>query len=410
MKDPELFAPFSGERYADPRSLAARLAPPYDVISPARRAELAAQDPCNIVHVDLPEAPRGEDPYREAARLLERWRADGTLVRDAEVTAYVLRTSGTFPDGSSRQRTGVFLAVAAEPFARGRVLPHERTHAGPKEDRRRLTHATGCNLSPVFLLAPDSTGALVETLAETTAREPWASCTALGSQHEVWIASGQAARRIAAAASREPAYVADGHHRFETAVLFRGEAPERWRDGATRTLSHVVSFRDPGLEILPTHRLVVGAPVTVEAFRAAAAPYFSEAPRGGKPVFTAAFAGGAEIPLIVRTDADLSGARDLPTHPAVRGLAVALADAVAVGVVGASLLGQLPELRYTPDAGEARDAARAGRCAFALLLPPTRLDEVRRVADAGQIMPPKSTFFAPKVPTGVVLRPLDAPV
>ena len=125
---------------------------------------------------------------------------------------------------------------------------------------------------------------------------------------------------------------------------------------------------------------------------------------------TAVFAGGAEAPLVVRPDADLSAARELPTHPAVRGLAVALVDAVAVGVVGSTLLGRPPELRYTPDAAEAREAARAGRCAFALLLPPTRLEEVRRVADSGQIMPPKSTFFAPKVPTGVVLRPLDQPL
>jgi uncharacterized protein (DUF1015 family) len=371
---------------------------------------LAAQDPRNIVRVDLPDAAGGADPYREAARLLGQWRSDGTLIRDGAPTAYVLRTSGTFPDGSVRQRTGVFLAVSAEPFARGRILPHERTHAGPKEDRRRLTHATGCNLSPVFLLAPDSSGALVEALAATTARVSWACCTALGSRHEVWIATGEEARSIASAASREPVYVADGHHRFETAVLFRSEAPPQWREGAARTLSHVVSFRDPGLEILPTHRLVVGTPVAADAFRAAAAPYFREAGAGETPVVTAVFAAGKEIALVARPDADLSAARDLPAHPAVRNLAVALADAVAVGVVGASLLGRSSELRYTPDAAEARDAARAGRCAFALLLPPTRLDEVKRVADAGQIMPPKSTFFAPKVPTGVVLRPLDAPV
>jgi len=408
--EPELFTAFRGERYADPGSLARRLAPPYDVISPQRRAELAAQDPRNIVHVDLPEAAGGADPYPEAARLLAQWRSDGTLVRDAQPTAYVLRTSGTFPGGAVRQRTGVFLAVAAEPFARGRVLPHERTHAGPKEDRRRLTHATGCNLSPVFLLAPDSAGALVEALAGTTAREPWACCSALGSRHEVWIATGGEAQRIAAAASREPVYVADGHHRFETAVLFRDEAPAPWRDGAARTLSHVVSFRDPGLEILPTHRLVPGSPVTGEVFRSAAAPYFRQAVAGETPVLTAVFAGGEETPLTLRPDADLSAARELPAHPAVRSLAVALADAVAVGVVGRSLLGTVPDLRYTPDAAEARAAAGAGRCAFALLLPPTRLEEVRRVADAGQIMPPKSTFFAPKVPTGVVLRPLDAPV
>ncbi len=408
MKTPDLFAPFRGERYADPRSLARRLAPPYDVISLERRAELAAQDPCNIVHVDLPAAREGGDPYPEAARLLEHWRSNGTLIRDPQPTAYVLRTSGTFPDGTVRQRTGVFLAVSAEPFGEHRILPHERTHAGPKEDRRRLTHATGCNVSPVFLLAPDSSGALVGALAEATQREPWARCAALGAEHEVWIATGDAAQRIAAAAGREPVYVADGHHRFETAVLFRTEAPDAWRQGAARTLSHVVSFRDPGLAILPTHRLLTGAPVAPDAFRAAASPWFGDVVAGREPVLTAAFAGGTEIPLAVRPDADLAAARELPAHPAVRGLAVAIADAVAVGVVGRDLLGRVPELRYTADAAEARDAARSGRCAFALLLPPPRLEEVKRVADAGQIMPPKSTFFAPKVPTGVVLRPLDA--
>jgi uncharacterized protein (DUF1015 family) len=409
MTDSSLFTAFRGERYADPRSLSRRLAPPYDVISPAQRSVLAEQDPCNIVHVDLPLAAAGADPYVEAARLLARWRADGILVRDGEETAYVLRTAGSFPDGAVRQRTGVFLAVAAEPFALGRVLPHERTHAGPKEDRRRLTLATGCNLSPVFLLAPDSSGELARELEDTTSREPWARASALASEHSVWIVTGTAARRIADAASLEPAYIADGHHRFETAVLFREEAPPQWRNGAARTLSHVVSFRDPGLEILPTHRLAVGAPVAPHAFLDAAAPYFAEA-RGADVMLSAVFVGGEEAGLRLRPDADLAAVRDLPAHPAVRGLAVALADAVAVGVVGAALLGGVPELRYTADAADAREAARSGRCAFALILPPTRLDEVRRVADAGQIMPPKSTFFAPKVPTGVVLRPLDAPV
>lgn len=410
MKDHQLFAAFRGERYADPGALGRRLAPPYDVISPARRAELAAQDPCNIVHVDLPVAAAGADPYREAARLLGCWRADGTLMRDAEATAYVLRTAGLFPGGTVRQRTGVFLAVAAEPFSGGRIRPHERTHAGPKEDRRRLTHATGCNLSPVFLLAPDDSGKLVAALEEATSREPWARATALGAEQVVWIATGKAAQRIAEAASLEPAYVADGHHRFETAVSFRDEAPQEWRTGAARTLSHVVSFRDPGLEILPTHRLVAGAPVDLRRFLAAAAPYFAEASRGAEPTLSIAFTEGKEIRLVARRDADLTGVRDLSAHPVVRGLPVAIADAVAVGVVGASLLGGTPELRYTADAAEAREAARSGQCAFAVILPPTRLEEVRRVADAGQIMPPKSTFFAPKVPTGVVLRPLDAAV
>lgn len=409
MSEPSLFAAFRGERFADPGTLGRRLAPPYDVITPEQRASLAAQDPHNIVHLDLPWAVAG-DRYHEAARLLADWRTHGQIVRDGGPMAYVLRTSGRFPDGSERQRTGAFLAVAAEPFSRGRVRPHERTHAGPKEDRRRLTHATGCNLSPVFLLAPDSSGALEVALRDVAAREPWARCVALGSEHAVWVVAGEPARRIAEAASAEPVYVADGHHRFETAVMLREEVPQAWRAGASRTLSHVVSFHDPGLEILPTHRLVAGSPQQPAAFLEAASTFFVEVPDGADWTLVAAFADGRAIRLGMRPGADLSTVRDLPAHPAVRALAVTMADGVAVGVVAASLLGRVPELRYTADDREAREAARHGSCAFALLLPATRLEDVRRVADAGQIMPPKSTYFAPKVPTGIVLRPLDAPV
>jgi hypothetical protein len=121
------------------------------------------------------------------------------------------------------------------------------------------------------------------------------------------------------------------------------------------------------------------------------------------------FKGGREVALLVRPGAELPKVGGQPVHPAVRALEVAVADGLAVGVVAASLLSGVPALRYTADAAEAREAARDGRCACAIMLPPTRLEAVRRVADAGQIMPPKSTYFAPKVPTGVVLRPFDAP-
>jgi uncharacterized protein (DUF1015 family) len=407
MTEPSLFAPFRGERYADPGTLASRLAPPYDVIGPPQRAALLARDAYNVVAIDLPEGAAGADPYAEAARLLAEWRAARVLVRDTEPAAYVLRTSGPFPDGSVGQRTGVFLAVSAEPFSLGRVRPHERTHARAKEDRRRLMHATGTNLSPVFLLSPDGAGTLAAALAAVTARAPWASGTALGAEQAVWVVTGEEARRLAEVAGAEPVYVADGHHRFETSVLFRTEAPPPWRDGAARTLSYVVSFRDPGLVILPTHRLVVGKALEPEAFLGAAAPYFDTAGEA-TPSLTVVFQGGREVPLVVRADAAWPAAAGQAVHPAVRALEVAAADALAVGLVATGLLGGTPELRYTADEAEAREAARAGSCACALLLPPTRLEAVRRVADAGQIMPPKSTFFAPKVPTGVVLRPLDA--
>jgi len=358
------------------------------------------------VRIDLPVAKEGDDPYRAAAVMLGEWRARGVLSRDGSPSAYVLRTTSTFEDGQRRSRTGVFLAVAAEPFARGRVKPHEKTHKGPKEDRRRLTHATATNLSPIFVLAPDKDGSLANLLGAITATAPWGRAEAIGASHEIWLVSGPRAQAIADAASAGPVYIADGHHRYETAVTIRGEAPDKWKEGAKRTLAHVVSFKDPGLEILATHRIVDGARLKREDVLKAATAYFEPTSPQGASV-TLVFADGADAPLRLKESADLSGVADMPRHPAVRALAVAQCDAVMVGAVAGKLLGAVPALRYTAYEKEARAAAHDANTAFVILLPPTRLDEVKAVSDAGQIMPPKSTFFAPKVPTGVVLRPLE---
>jgi uncharacterized protein (DUF1015 family) len=403
-----LFAPFRGLRYADPASLAARLAPPYDVIGTEQRRLLARQDRANIVHLDLPIASPGEDPYEQAAHLLASWRRQHLLVRDDEPSAYVLRTTSVMPDGSERSRTGVFLAVAAVHFAPGsRVRPHERTHSGPKEDRRRLTRATGCNLSPIFLLVPDSRGDLAGSLAEITAAAPWAAVEALGARQEVWLVPGQRGLRLAMLASDAQAYIADGHHRYETAALFKEEAPKPWRQGAQRTLAHVVSFQDSGLTILPTHRIIEGRALDRSAILKAANPYFARALPGQRPALTTIFADGTEAAMVLRPEADLTAASELSPHPAVRALAVAQTDAVFLKLVVGSVIGRAPSVKYTPDEGDARSAVSEGRAALALLVPPTTLDEVKAVSDAGEYMPPKSTFFAPKVPTGVVMRLLE---
>ena len=236
-----LFGPFRGLRFDDPSSLGVRLAPPYDVITPDMRKALSRQDAQNIVNVDLPLAPPGEDPYTYAADLLGIWQRRGLLVRDREPSAYVLRTTSKLDDGRVMRRTGVFLAVAALPFTKGgRVRPHERTHAGPKEDRRKLTLATGANLSPIFLLAPDSRGDIASTLDKITAGTPWATAEALGGTHEVWIVTGPMSLRLATLASDEPVYIADGHHRYETAVYLQEDRslPKQWTAGARRTLAH----------------------------------------------------------------------------------------------------------------------------------------------------------------------------
>jgi len=402
-----LFGPFRGLRFADPESLGARLAPPYDVITPEMRRALQKQDQQNIVNIDLPVAGPGEDQYAYAADLLGIWQRRKLLVREENPSSYVLRTTTVLDDGREMRRTGVFLAVAALPFATGsRVRPHEHTHAGPKEDRRRLTLATGANISPIFLLTPDSRGDIASTLEKITAGKPWASVEALGGRHEVWIVTGPMSLRLATLASDEPVYIADGHHRYETAVYLQEDRglPKQWAQGARRTLAHLVSFQDPGLAILPTHRIVEGKPLERGDVLRAASPYFGRALPGQTPTLTVVFADGSEAAMALRDDADLSAATDLPQHPSVRGLAVAIADAVFIKLVVEPLLKKTPTLRYTPVEREAREAAKEPRTALSVLLPPTKLEEVQAVSDAGEYMPPKSTFFAPKVPTGVVMR------
>ena len=158
-KLPPLVLPFRGERYA-PARVSAVLAPPYDVITPADRARYAARDPHNIVHLIVPEAAEAENRYARAATMLEGWRREGVLKRDSADAVYVVAQEYALPSGERRTRLGMFAAVAAEPFASGRVRPHERTHAGPKADRLALLEATRTNLESIFLLAPDADRAL----------------------------------------------------------------------------------------------------------------------------------------------------------------------------------------------------------------------------------------------------------
>src|SRR3954451_5304395 len=219
------------------------VAPPYDVIDAERRAELAARSPHNIVAVDLPE----NGDYAAAAALLERWKAEGAVVRDPEPSLWVLRQDYVGPDGEARSRTGFFARIRIEEYGAGRIRPHERTHPGPKEDRLRLTRATKANMSPIFVLHPGPT--LVHG-----GGEPWADVTDDdGTRHRLWrlaepaqVAGGQ---ELSADAEL---LIADGHHRYETARAYAeeigGEGPHRY------VLACLVGLEDPGLTVYPTHR------------------------------------------------------------------------------------------------------------------------------------------------------------
>jgi len=409
---PPLAAPFRGERFAASSRLSALLAPPYDVLSPEQRAQLAARDPHNIVRLTLPEAPPGEDRYLWAASQLAAWRREGVLRADPADAAYAVAEDFALPSGERRTRIGMFAAVRAESFETRRVRPHEKTHAAPKADRLALLRATRANLEAIFLLAPDPDGALATALAAVTRRPPAARAELEGVGIRLWLVTGEAASRISHLASRFPLYIADGHHRYETAIAYARENPR-----ADRVLAFVVSATDPGLVILPTHRIVFGAgrdpakliPAWREWFDVGrVAPCadrierLAELGRQGTACIVA-FPGGYDLTLVLKRDAPLDRFPELGHTEAVRGLDVARIEALVVQYI-LSAGTATPSLAYTADAHAAFDAVRNGRAAAAVLLNPTKVEQVFAVADAGGVMPPKSTYFVPKVASGLVIK------
>jgi uncharacterized protein (DUF1015 family) len=388
------------------------IAPPYDVIDPAERARYAALDADNIVHVMLPEAPPGrpdDERYRAAAERLSSWRGSGVLKRDPDPALYVMAQDFTLPNGERRTRRGVFAAVAAEGYEPRRVRPHEHTHAGPKADRLALMQATATNIESIFLLAPDPDRALAKAVAAVAEGKPDATAELNGVGIRLWIVRDVSRFPF----PDSPLYIADGHHRYETASAYAKENP-----AADRVLALIVSAEDPGLAVLPTHRVIFGPGRDLEHMLPRWRDWFDVVPvsPGRDPVETLASLGRERTACIV---ADRTRMIALVMHPgvlpdrlpalaqsqAVRDLDVARVESLVVKeILGAGTT--TPTLRYVADAKQALDTVQHGGAAVAVLLNPTKVEQVFAVADAGDVMPPKSTYFIPKVPSGLVLRPL----
>lgn len=403
MNDAALVAPFWGERYGTGVSLADVVAPPYDVIGEDERLALAARHTCNVVHVILPQGDG--DRYARAAKRLAEWRQSGRLAADPGPGLYVLRQRFTPPDGASRVRTGVIAAVAAEPFAGGRVKPHEHTHAGPKQDRLDLIRATGTMCEALLMMSRDSTGSLRQMLTDVTAAPPVAQADVNDVEISLWRVDETRAAPLAAVAGREPLYIADGHHRYETAAAYRAE-----NAAAARTLALIVPLGDPGLVVLPTHRVVSGKRVAEDVVARMVDHFVVEPlPMGGDGsralAELAAGPGGCVVVLerlafrlTRRTQARpaaLSG-----FGPVVASLDVAWADGLVVPPLKQAAGAE--KLSYTPDLKAAVGAVRGGEAGAAVLLNPPAVEDVLAVADAAGFMPPKATFFTPKVPSGLV--------
>jgi uncharacterized protein (DUF1015 family) len=409
----DLVALFQGERYAAVDRLSSLIAPPYDVIDQAERARYAALAAENIVHVMLPEAPPGqpeEARYRAAAERLAIWRRTGVLRRDPQPVLYVLAQDFTLPTGERLTRRGVFAAVAAEGYEPRRIRPHERTHAGPKADRLALMRATATNIESIFLLAPDPDRTLANAAAQVSEGAPDATAELNGVGIRLWLVRNPSRFPLPAS----PLYIADGHHRYETASAYAVENP-----AADRVLALIVSAHDPGLAVLPTHRVIFGTGRELERLLPRWREWFDVQPlaAGRDPVTALASFGGDRTACLV---ADRSRILALFLKPgalpdrlpmlaqstAVRDLDVARIESLVVKeVLGAGT--STPIVRYVADAREALRMVQHGGAAVAVLLNPTKVEQVFAVADAGDVMPPKSTYFVPKVPSGLVLRPLS---
>jgi len=414
--------PFRALRYGRAAGpLAGLLAPPYDVIDAASAEELRARSPWNAVRLVLPE---GDPParYRLAAERLAEWTAGGILERDATPAVTVYRQDFEAPEGPL-SRHALFAALRLEPLGED-VLPHERTHSGPKQDRLALTLATRTQLSPIFLAARDEDGGLLSALR--TAIEPATVPfrTPDGIRHTVRaIDDAAAAKGLCALGASGPLLVADGHHRYETALeVARRVAVDLPASGFV--LVCVVSERDPGLRIRATHRVVRDpAPAGEAAAPAAGRDWASRLEEGFRV---------HDIPLLSPADAADRVARSgrivlrsgdvvREIEPRAEALAAAGLDEADTAVpavpldrlVIEALLGRDADaaardglLSYHRDAAEAWEAAsRPGAAAF--LLPPVSLEAVRRATELGRRLPPKSTYFEPKIPSGLVFRPLD---
>jgi uncharacterized protein (DUF1015 family) len=447
--------PFSGLRF-DPRrvDVSATVCPPFDVISPAAQQGYHARDPHNVVRVELglgpadPLAPNNR--YEAAATALRDWQRAGVLFREPAPALY-LHEQRFEVGGRGFTRRGLIVAGRLHDWSEGQVLPHEGTRSGPKQDRLALLRATHTNVSPLWLLYDDSDRAVSQAVRQAWSDEPVAAASTEGEQHTLRAISDPAIiRSVVQAFATRPLYIADGHHRYETAQIYRdqqraapGNAGGRKEPdaGYEFAMMLVTALDDPGVVVLPTHRLVRRLDQTAPEVRAALEQWLVltplDLPTGDDVMVGAAMeealaragqshghafglleSDGAWL-LTPRSDVSWQDLLPKGHSEAWQQLDVSVLDAIAIRhVCGIHAEGEASQsdatshapsdrLAYVSDFAGAVTAVRSGEAQQAFFLNPTRVDQVCAVAGAGDRMPPKSTYFYPKPVTGLVLHPLD---
>jgi uncharacterized protein (DUF1015 family) len=430
--------PFAGIHYARRRDLdlSKVIAPPYDVLDERGKAQLVGRHPHNIVNVDLPHLPPktvGPDTAYDGANInLRAWMSAGILQRDQRPALYPYTQSFEHA-GRMHHRRGFVCLVKLSPFGEGHVVPHERTYKAPIEDRLKLMRATGVQLSPIFGLYSDPRNEVAELLYRNQGR-PELSGTLDGVKHDLWsVIDAEVENQVIDMLGHKPIYIADGHHRYTTALQYQKEA-EQAHGGplphphpANWCMFVLVGMQDDGLLILPTHRLIGGlVDFDVSRFRAALG---NDWELTETPVTADKLAGYVDTTLhmeAVHTFGLFDGkTRKLyhlrllnpdilaPLEPghsdAWRRLDVAIVQRYLIDEVLQPKFGGGKELTrsYTADAADIAPQVDGQRHQLALLLRPTPLGALQQLGERGEVMPQKSTYFFPKLATGMVINPLE---
>ncbi len=427
-------APFQGLRYnlAKLKDASSLIAPPYDVISPDERTRLEKSNERNIVRLDLPRG-EGDGKYDRARKELDEWISEGTLTQDTVPAIYRYVQDFEYPAGGGGKaytRKGFIALLRLEPFAARVVLPHEHTLSGPKEDRRKLMNATRAHFSQVFGLYRDPQAEAEAALTPFESRVPALDATTPQGRHRLWlITDGRTIGKVAKIMSPKQVLIADGHHRYETMLGLAAEIRPAGRPpGASLADWGPVFFaraEDPGLVVLPTHRLIKGLPLAAWATLAAKAPLYFNVSEGTEATAEAIEArllreGGRHVTLALRQhqrpqtvwltlrpDADLSSLGP----EALRKLDVSVLHGLLLGPllgIDAAAMAKQSYLTYTHELPTALAQIESGTVQAGFLMNATKVHEVLSACEAGFVLPQKSTYFEPKLGSGIVVTRIDS--
>jgi uncharacterized protein (DUF1015 family) len=423
---------FRGFRYDLGRAgaLSDLVAPPYDVVDPTLQQKLYDQSPYNAIRLELTREEPGDtatsNRYTRAAQTLSAWQNENAMQQDTLRCLYVVEQEFTV-EGKTYKRRGFIARVRLEPYGAGHIFPHEETMSGPKADRLKLFQATNMNISPLFGLYPDPNNEVFARLDAHMHRHlPLEAKDHLGVVSRLWpITDEHTIGSAISSMAQKPVFIADGHHRYETGLKYLEEAKAAGQvaneDAAANfTMMLLVSMSDPGLIILPTHRLVSGLPgLTADQLKNALAPHFKlESAASALDAWETIQMDGSQSMLGLYTKADgIWQVARFINPPLMAELAADHSDdwrELGVSLLHVAVLNKLlanagaPACKYVHLLREVEDAIAEGACDLAALVPPASMAHVEHIAGNREKMPPKSTYFYPKLLTGLVFNSLKS--